>query len=59
MSLAWLLLLIIFWQPTWWTIKAIYHLIKRDTWDAKGYFASAKGWFISLWELMNPLNAHK
>lgn len=52
--MSWLLLLIFFWKPIWWTGRAIYHLIRKEDWDYKGYLAAAQGWFKTLWELVGP-----
>ena len=44
------LIVLIFWQPLFWTGRAVYHLIKRDIWDDKGYWMAIQGWFKQLWE---------
>jgi hypothetical protein len=49
MSLLWFgLLAVICWQPLYLGGKAVFHLIKRDTWDATGYWNAFQAWFKQL-----------
>lgn len=52
--MAYLLLLLLAWQPLFWSAMALYHKIKGDTFDTADYMINMKEWFNTLWDLVKP-----
>jgi hypothetical protein len=54
---AWLILLVVFWQPAFWFAKAMLFWRAGKIADRDGYLWAVRGWFLSLWDLIRPRNA--
>lgn len=53
--MIYLLMLIIFWQPLYWSAKFVfYKFVNKDSVAASTYWNYIPAWFKSLWSLVKP-----